>query len=207
MERRTKMTIHRTALLALLALAASACRSAPPQLHEDSAPRDEVLQAQARVFVERGEDDRAEQVLTTLIADYPGFLAAYNELSELYLRQGRRADAMDVLRAGLLMQPDDPVLLNNLGVCHLMEKDYELALERFRQASLATPDDARSRANRAAALGMMGRLDEAREVYDDLMQPWNVHYNMAVLCEALGLDERAQEEFARAEKLEARSRW
>jgi len=205
--------VRRTASAFLLALAAlaGACASPAPR-HSDPferatpelPPSAQTLHAMARLLAAQGRDQECEWALDRLISEHPDFTHAYNDLAELHLRHGRTAEAAASLEAGLARAPLDPVLLNNLGMCELHRGAHERALERFTQAVAASPGDARCRANLALALGLLGRLEEARALYLQVIPPADAHHNLAIVCEARG-DERAAER-ERALEAEIRSR-
>ena len=73
------------------------------------------------------------------------------------MRQRRLPEAMKVLEAGLKLSADDPVLLNNTGMCWLIRKRYQNALDYFTKASAIVPENTRYRSNMATALALMGR--------------------------------------------------
>lgn len=167
----------------------------------DRDPAPTTVHALAQILIKQGKDKQAEFVLMRLIKEHPKFIPAYNELAELYLRTERLGDAVETLELGLKMAPEDPVLLNNLGMCHLLRENYEEALESFTAAAAVFPTDARYRSNMATALGMQGNYDECLALYEQVVPPDEAHYNLAVVCEARGDEERAKLEFERAERL------
>ncbi|MFN0008447.1 MAG: tetratricopeptide repeat protein [Planctomycetota bacterium] len=195
-------------MLALALLAACASADTKDSADESSfdpngelAPSAQTLYSMSRIMVARGKDGEAEVVLAKLIADHPRYMPPYADLSELYLRNDRPDSAVEVLKAGIAVAPKDAVLLNNLGMCRLMQGRYEEALDQFTAAAAGVPKDARARANMAVALGMLGRLDESLAVYKQLMSEADAHYNLGVLCEARQDPTRAQQEYEIAEKL------
>jgi Flp pilus assembly protein TadD len=164
----------------------------------DRGPTVTTLHATARVMASQGRDGECEVVLEKLIDEHPDFLPAYNELAELHMRNGSLMSAQATLELGLQRAPADPTLLNNMGMTLLLEQRYEASLDYFTRATAAEPGDARSRANMATALGMLGRIDESLALYYQVLPPADAHYNVAVLCRSIGDDERAEVEFARA---------
>jgi len=197
-----------TAVLALALLAA--CVS--PDQQEESAdssfdpkgelePSAQTLYSMSRIMVARGKDGEAEVVLAKLIADHPRYMPPYADLSELYLRNDRPDSAVEVLKAGIQIAPEDAVLLNNLGMCRLMQGRYEEALDQFTAAAAGVPKDVRARANMAVALGMLGRLEESLAIYQQLMSEADAHFNLGVLCEARKDWTRAEQEYEIAESL------
>lgn len=202
-----------TRLTLVLALAlAPACASSPAESGEahgddhgvgaERAPTVRTLHSMARVLAAQGRDGQCELVLRKLIDEHPDFMPAYVELAELYLRHDRGYDAVGVLREGARHGPDDPVVHNDLGLALLLGNDPRGALEHFDRAAELVPGDARSAANRAACLGLLGRYDEALEAYLEIVPAEDAHFNLGVLAESNGDSVRAAREFRIAQALE-----
>jgi len=168
-------------------------------------PKANTLYSMARIMVSRSRDADAETILAKLIAEHPDFLPAYADLAELYLRHDHPDSAVLVLESGLQVAPKDAVLWNDVGMCRLQQKRYEDAVDGFTKAAAGVPHDARSRANLAVALGMLGRLEESLAVYLQVVSPAEAHHNLGVLCQARGDAARAEQEYAAAEALSAKS--
>jgi tetratricopeptide (TPR) repeat protein len=166
------------------------------------APTLKTRYAMARLLAAQGKDDQCIFILEQLLRERPQCLPAYSDLAELYMRHRRLDDAVNMLETGLRMaKQQDPVLVNNLGMCRMIRGDYEDALSAFIKADTLAPGDARFKANRAAALGMLGRYDEALEQYMQVLAPADAHFNLGVICEARKDLERAQEEYRLANDL------
>ena len=161
-------------------------------------PSIHTLHSMAHVLAQRGNDPQCERVLRRLIANHPDFIPAYNELAELYLRNEAVDSAQMALELGLERAPDDVVLMNNLGMCQLLAKNYEGALTTFTRATAAHPYDLRTRANMAVALGLLGRAEECEALYRQVTSEDDAYHNVAVLCQARGDAELADQYYARA---------
>lgn len=159
----------------------------------DRKPTAKTLYRMARLLIVQDKDEQAAFVLTRLMSEYPTFIPAYIELAEVHMRQRRVDEAMDVLASGLVVAPGHAPLMNNLGMCAMIKSDYHAALDHFTRASATEPDDARYRANMAAALGMLGRYDESLAIYEMIVTRGKAHYNVAVLAEARNDTERARQ--------------
>jgi tetratricopeptide (TPR) repeat protein len=207
-------TTARTAAVAALISLASGCATGRPEragaadisgdLFEKGAgrpPSAETLYTMARILEAQGKDAVQEFLLGRIIEEHPRFLPAYSSLARLRMRQERIREAAGVLQTGLRQAPDDPVLINDLGMCRLLEESYDEALGHFTRAAALDPDESRYRANMAVALGMMGRYDECLSLYAQVVPPWDAHHNLAVLCEARSDRRRAAEEHRRARRL------
>lgn len=147
-------------------------------------PNAKTMYAMAKILVGQGRDRDAAALLNRIVQQHPTFLPAYNELAGVYFRAARLNDAIAVLGAGLKRGPSDAVLLNNLGMCRLAQKDYEGALDSFELASKAVPDNAVYKANVAVALGLLGRNGEASNAYDGVVTPHTADWNLTVLSKA-----------------------
>jgi len=163
-------------------------------------PSSKTLYSMSRVLASQQRDAECEAVLTRLIEEHPAFMPAYQDLAELYLRHDRVESAVEVLKAGRTASPQDAVILNNLGICYLLQARSEPALECFTAAAAGVPRDIRSRANMAVALGMLGRMDEALSIYEQILPLADAHHNLAVLYDARGMGEMAETHRAIAEE-------
>jgi Flp pilus assembly protein TadD len=159
-------------------------RGAPDPAGTDRPATPHTLLAAARILAAKGKDRDAEFVLGRIVREYPAFVPAYVELSELYLRKRRVDQAVSILCQGTKTMPNDPVLRNNLGMCWLLKNSYQRAFSEFQAAAGCDPDDARYRANMALALGMMGRYDEALALYRQVVTEMEAHENLAIIGEA-----------------------
>jgi tetratricopeptide (TPR) repeat protein len=162
-------------------------------------PTPATLFVMARILAAQGREPECRYVLEKVILQDPGYTPAYVSLAEHHMRMGRTDDAIRTMESGLARAPKDPVLLNNLGMIHMIRADYAKAIDQFSAAAGIAPGDAGYRANMAAALGMSGRYEESLAAYGQVMPEQDAHYNLAVLCEAVGDHARAQAEYAAAE--------
>ena len=114
----------------------------------------------------------------------PDFVRAYEELAHLYVRRDLVDGAVAALEVGLQHQADDPVLLNDLGVCKLLQKDPAAAAQAFIRAAALEPDNARPRANLALALALQGRDDEALALWQQVIRPSEAAQNLELVKQA-----------------------
>ncbi|MHC5211718.1 MAG: tetratricopeptide repeat protein [Planctomycetota bacterium] len=150
-------------------------------------PSIDTLHSMARYCAANGHETQCEMLLQKLVTEHPRYMPAYAELSELYLRGEMIDSAVAVLEAGLEVDPGNGVLRNNLGMCLLFQRKYEGALDQFTQVAADNPSDARSRANMAVSLAMLGRMDEAYDVFRQVIPKPEANHNMEVLSELTGV--------------------
>lgn len=151
------------------------------EIQPDRAPTAKTLYGMANLFYGQGKERESEIVLKRIILDYPNFFPVYNTLAELLMRQGRMNEAMETIHIGLDISPRDPVLLNNLGMCRVIRRNYEKALELFTKSAGIMPENARYRANMAMTLALMGRYDESLALYNQVLPKDKADHNISIL--------------------------
>lgn len=144
-------------------------------------PTVKTLWAMADILATQGKDSECEFVLRRIIYEHPSFLPAYNSLAELKMRQGQTKAAMKILQEGLEVESEAPVLLNNLGMCWVILKDNDIALEMFTKAAGIMPENPKYRANMAVALGLMGRDEESLSLFNQVLPVELANQNLSVL--------------------------
>lgn len=140
----------------------------------------------------------------------PGAVVVFDAVSlnisgDALFAQGRISEAVAEYERGLGLQPDEPNLLNSLGVCygHLGQMDQAMAY--FERALAAAPDDFMAHYNLGYALMGQGRLSEARQRLeaslalqpdhaDTLFQLGRLAQGEGRLAEALDLFSRAAQQ-------------
>ena len=154
------------------------------EVRPDQPPTAKTLYSMADILATQGKDTECEFVLRRCVQEYPRFTPAYNSLAELQMRQGRVHEAVAVLSKALEIRPKDPVLLNNLGMCLLIRKEYGKALDRFIQAGGLVPESEKYRANMAIALGLLGRHEESLALLEQVLPKDKARHNAEVLHKA-----------------------
>lgn len=157
-----------------------------PEIDTSRPPSAQTLYSLAKILAAQGKDAECQLVLVRCVTDHPNFMPAYCDLAELHVRNNQVGEAIVTLRTGLAVSPDDSVLMNNLGMCWLLRGDYQEALTQFTNAAAAANNDVRYRANMAAALGMLGRYDEAEALFGQILSQEDVKHNLAIIREARG---------------------
>ncbi|MCH8164260.1 MAG: tetratricopeptide repeat protein [Planctomycetes bacterium] len=124
----------------------------PSSNSEDAAgrpPTAKTLYRMAKILAAQDKLVHSETVLRTTIKRYPKFMPAHCELARVFVAQRKIAAAAQTLQHALQINPNDPVLLNDLGMCWMLIGAYEDALAAFSEAADAAPHDARYKASMA----------------------------------------------------------
>ena len=85
----------------------------------------------------------------------------YNNLSLVYARAGKLAEAEECLRRALELNPRSVKALNNLGMARVQERKLAEAAGLFAQALAVDPGYERARLNLGLALAKQGKMSEA----------------------------------------------
>lgn len=168
----------------------------------DREPTPRTLHMMSRVLIDQSQPDRAEYVLRNLIKQYAGYSPAYVELARLLASTGRGDEAAGVLERGLDHAPEDPVLLNNLGVMRLRTRETDAAAAAFERAVDAAPGEGRYLANLALARGLQGEAQESLALFLRVVPEAEAHWNAANALERAGERDDALAFYAKAHELD-----
>ena len=89
----------------------------------------------------------------------------------------------------------------------LLADNYGRALTEFTTAVAQAPVDGRFLANKALALAMTGRYEEALDAYMQVVEAGAAHFNIGVVATARNDPARASYEFDRARSLGYVASW
>ncbi|MHC4924829.1 MAG: tetratricopeptide repeat protein, partial [Planctomycetota bacterium] len=158
----------------------------------------------------RGDDAAAEKLLREAAAAPGARAEAHFNLALLGLRKGDTDLARTSLEKALNLRPEDPDILNNLGVCHLMRREYRKAEGYFDRATMAKPEFAQGYANLGLALNHLATesgdepklLVKAEAAFRKEIElrpdaPF-AHYNLGSVLVTLGKVKEAETHFRRA---------
>lgn len=101
-----------------------------------------------------GDDSHAEFDETSL-----------NISGDLFYQAGEIKNAISEYRKGLEINPDDSNIMNSLGVCLAMEKDYDAALVEFEKACATNPSEYLATYNSGVACVFRGDMEKARNFF------------------------------------------
>ncbi len=110
---------------------------------------------------QRGEYDRAVEVLKRAIVERPGIPAFHLTLAESFRNLGQLTRAVGCCRTALKLNPDYPEALCTLGLAIQASGQPAGAVEHFRRALELRPNFAQAHRDLAMALRELGRHDEA----------------------------------------------
>lgn len=112
---------------------------------------------------------------------------------------GRSEEARDSYRQALVVQPDEPSVLSNLGMSYVLTGDLPTAESYMRKAAAQPGADGRIRQNLALVVGLQGRFAEAEKIASADLPPKEAQANVAYLRSMLA-QQNAWSKLAAADK-------
>jgi predicted O-linked N-acetylglucosamine transferase (SPINDLY family) len=121
------------------------------------------------VYLELNHLEAAEEKFQKVLALKPDFSQAAMNLANLWQQQGKFLDAETVYRKLATRIPDDGLLLNNLGETLRKQSKWHEAVETFELALANEPENVDIRLNLGRTLAQLGRREEAKCHFVDLI--------------------------------------
>ncbi|MEH6720377.1 MAG: tetratricopeptide repeat protein [Aurantimonas endophytica] len=149
-------------------------------------PKDrDVLSAYGKALAAAGDLPKAlETVRRAQTPDFPDW-RLYSAEGAILDQMGQSAEARVLYRKALDLAPNEPTVLSNLGMSHLLSNDLQAAESYLRTAAGQRGVDSRVRQNLALVVGLQGRFDEARKIASAELSPEAAEANVAYLRQML----------------------
>ena len=122
-----------------------------------------------RVLLTRGDYDGALAETERALAMSPNLASAHGQLGQTLIFSGRPKEGLVALERGIRLDLGDPRSggrLNQVVLALHFCRDYEAAVEAGKRVIRSYPDHPLVYRWLAAALGQVGRIEEAREALD-----------------------------------------
>lgn len=143
-------------------------------------PKDrEVLALYGRALSDVGRFPEAAQVLANAhTPDRPDW-RLYSAQGSVADQMGDHAGAQEFYQQALIIMPDEPGVLSNLGLSYALSKRLGEAESILRKASANPRADSRVRANLAIVLSLQGKFAEAESIASRDLAPADAAANVA----------------------------
>jgi tetratricopeptide (TPR) repeat protein len=139
---------------------------------------------------------------SNVLKNYPNIPIAYNNLGEVYLREGDYERAISNYNQVLRIHPGyDKVyyFYDNRGTAYLLKGDYEKAIADYDQALKINPNYAMAYHNRGTAYLYKEDLEEAIADFNKALEInlryADTYFNKALACEKMGHPQEALEAY------------
>jgi adenylate cyclase len=115
--------------------------------------------------------DRATSEVEIALSLNPNYAFAYNCLGSIHTYSGRPLEAIAVIERAMRLDPAwSQQYLHFLGTAHLLAGKYQTAAALLRRRVSLVPSTDFTRGVLASALGHLGKVDEARRVWHELLE-------------------------------------
>ena len=94
----------------------------------------------------------------------------FNELGVAYRNQGKLPEAIQAYQAGLFRDPENPVLMKNLGDIFFLNKEYPQAVEQYDKVLRGNPRFHQAHSGLGLSYYKMGRYREALEEFETVLK-------------------------------------
>jgi adenylate cyclase len=123
--------------------------------------------------------DRAKSEIDVALSLNPNFALAHNLRGSNRIYSGQPLEAIPEIEQAMRLDPaSSPQFLHFLGMAYLLAGKYETAAVLLRQRIVLVPRTDFSRALLTSALGHLGEVEEARQVWKELKEI-NLNYTFA----------------------------
>ena len=95
-------------------------------------------------YVEEYQNDRVNELIdyyTILANKYPEFSKCYYELGHLYLKKDEKINALSAFKLALKYDEENPYYQNSLAYAYVQLEQYDSAIELYKKALEANPND------------------------------------------------------------------
>ncbi len=140
--------------------------------------RSRKLEQHALGAFQRGDDDRALQLLREAVALTPSTAALYNDIGVVYMRRKDLRQAAEWFEKAAALSPYDPTILGNVGLIRFLQRrdpECYLLLDRAIEGGFSTPMAhyvlgvlALQQQQFAKAVNQLRKTDSTRYLYRDL---------------------------------------
>ena len=126
---------------------------------------------QALENAQAGNHVKAIEQLKSAISQAPKFALAYNELAVQYLKIGQGAQAVETLKEGLKINPDDFAMRLNYGIALVNQKKFDAAETELRLALQKNNADSTA-AGYYLGLALMSqqKINEAQSAFESVIK-------------------------------------
>jgi adenylate cyclase len=137
----------------------------------------------AVMFLFRGESDAALIEAERTLALSPNLSIAHSTRGVALLLKGERKEGLAALEASIRLDPRDPLVAlrrSQVALGLYFSRDYEAAADAGRRTAQDYPDFPTTYRYLAAALGQLGRIEEAKAALDKAISLAPVSFDMYV---------------------------
>lgn len=144
------------------------------QVYEDARtlnPHDPEIDLRlAQMYAQRGDTESARAFISTALSKKADYTDAILLRAQIELNAGDLKEAIDTVKAAVFFEPQNQVLLYQLGILLLQDEDYESGAIAFEEALRIDSQFANAAYFLAQAYAFLDRYDEAAVLMERLLE-------------------------------------
>ncbi len=129
-----------------------------------------LAQAIGQIAMQLSHDDAAIEAFNAALKKRPDLLPSYRALGAIYLKQDKKAQAVEMLTKALQLGDQDASLFAQIAYLHMQQNQAYAAVAGFRQALFLAPNHADYKKGLLWALTQAGDTSEARMLLNQLIE-------------------------------------
>jgi len=137
----------------------------------------EILYGEVRLLMDSGKNSEAIGGLRMLLAMYPDFALAHNDLGVIYYNEGEKDRALEHYEEAARIEPENATYQKNLADFYCVEiGDLEGALKIYLKILEANPTDIETLVTIGDICVSLGKNEDAKIFYNRVveLEPWNM---------------------------------
>ncbi len=127
----------------------------------------------ANAYWYQGDTSKAKNYINQSLELAPSFHKSLSALGLIELIDGNIEQASIAFKNALIQKPDDIANLSNLGLCHLLNKEYQLAEPIFEKVAKLAPNVSTVKLNLADTKNLAGNVADANILYREIANTHN----------------------------------
>ena len=159
----------------------------------------------AEIYVKQGEVQKAKEDFKKAASISPLNIARYESSCEFLIKNNLIDACIEILEMAVNANMEHLFVVERLGYCYFVQKDYPKALRFLKQAVRLDPEGTTALNSLAICYRDAKQYDDAIEIYNQILKKENDNYhvmfNKALVCVHMGKKDEAVKLFKRALKI------
>lgn len=162
-----------------------------PETRKTPSRTGEIMKNIALIHISNGAEDKAITAMEAAKAANPDDLTLLQSEADMYYRMGNKEKYQEIMKGIVAKEPDNAILLYNLGVTSYEAGDHPTAVDYYKKALAIDPEMHNARLNIAAAIlakeaaiveemNSLGMSKADTKKYDELSEQRKVIYREAL---------------------------
>ncbi len=153
------------------------------ELYHDYPTNVDVMEGRGLTLMATGKISDAGRQLSDVMAKDPKRWRTLNAIGIMFVTKNMVPEAMQYYAEALNSSPDNPAILNNVGLSYATDKEYKRAIEALQQGSRLSKSPGQKKQidlNLAMVYGVSGDLDTAHDIAEKYLDDAALDNNLGL---------------------------